>query len=152
MKMGVCAIILGVLALLAGLLGPILGGWIGGAIAIALAALAAVLGFLNKKKTGKGIGGIVMGIIAALLAVVMITSTASMMKTLKENLLKELDKTDSKFPTVAKYAQQANTDTGFLGFTMSMLGKVSEEDKAAFEEESKNLADLLKEESSSSSK
>ena len=151
--MNAFGIVLGVLALIAAFIAPLMGGWIGGAATIVLAVGALVLGVLSRKKSEnkKGMGGIVLGVIAAVLAVVMIVSTSSMMKTMKDKLLDELDKQGSKFPTVAKYAEQADTDTGFIGFINSMAGKVSEEDKAKFEEEAKDLANLLTESSDSSS-
>ncbi len=80
----------------------------------------------------------------------MIPTIQAMMKSLQENALKQLDKEESKFPVIAKYAGQADTNTGVLGFISSMAGNISEEDKAAFEEEAKNLASLLNESSSGS--
>jgi amino acid transporter len=119
-----------------------LGGWIGGAIAIVVGIGAILLGVFGRKKAGKGgTGAIVIGVIAVLIAAVMIPTTSTMMKTVKENALKEMD----NFPIVAKYAEQADTNTGLYGFIASMATKVSEEDKAAFEQEAQNLADLLKE-------
>ena len=71
--------------------------------------------------------------------------------TLKTNLLKEIDKQESKYATVAKYVGDADTNVGFIGFITSMAGKVTEEDRAAFEEEIKDLSKLLSEKSASDS-
>lgn len=149
--MNVLGIVLGVLALIVALIAPLIGGWVGGAIAIALAAGALVLGILSKKKNNKGTGSIVLGVIAAVLAVVMIFSTQAMMKELKSKLLDEIEKQDSEFQIVAKYAKEADVDTGFVGFINSMANQVSEEDKAEFEKAAKDLANLLTDSTSSSS-
>lgn len=145
--MNVVGVIIGILALIASVIATFIGGWIGGVIAIVLAAIAIALGFAAKKKSenGKGISAIVIGILSVVAAVSMIFATQNMMKTVKDNLLKETNKEGSKFATISKYAELADTNTGFVGFISSMLGKVTEEDKAAFEEESKNLANLLNE-------
>jgi Na+(H+)/acetate symporter ActP len=141
--MGIAGIIVGILGLAAALIAILLAGWIGGAVAIVLGIGAIVLGFFARKKNGKGgVGAIVIGVIAALIAAIMIPSTATMMKTVKDNALKKMD----NFPIVSKYAEQADTNTGLYGFIASMATKVTEEDKVAFEEEAKNLAELLKEE------
>lgn len=141
--MGIAGIIIGIIGLAVALLAVLLAGWIGGVVAIVLGIAAIVLGILARKKNGKGgVGAIVLGAIAALIAAVLIPTTATMMKTVKENALKK----SANFPIVSKYAEQADTNTGLYGFIASMATKVTEEDKVAFEEEAKNLAELLKEE------
>jgi len=148
--MVVCAVILGILGLIASVVATAILGWMGGAVAIVLGAAAIILGLLGRKKKGKGgFGPVVVGVVAVVMSIFMITSVSSMMTTLKDNLLKELNKDGSKYATVSKYAEKADTNTGFVGFISSMAGNVTEEDKDAFEEEIKTLADLAKESTSS---
>ena len=147
--MGILGVILGVLAFILALIATLVFGWMGGVAAIVVGAIAVVLGLQARKKNGKGRGAVVSGAISCVLAIVMVFSTASMMKTMKEKLLAEVNKEGSRFATVAKYVEQADTNTGFVGFVASMAGKVSDEDKDAFEEEVKNLSDLIKENSGS---
>lgn len=149
--MGVCGIILGIVGLIAAVAATLFFGWIGGAVAIVLGAVAIILGLLKRKKSGKsGVGAVVLGVLAVIVAVSLISTTGTMMSTLKTNLLKEIDQQESKHATVAKYVEMADTNTGFMGFISSMAGKVSEEDKPAFEEEIKDLASLITESSGNS--
>ena len=150
--MGVCGVILGILGLIAALVATLCFGWIGGAVAILLGAIALALGLLKRKKSGNGgIGAVILGAIAIVVAAAIIPATHSTMMTLKTNLLKEIDKQESKYATVAKYVGDADTNVGFIGFITSMAGKVTEEDRAAFEEEIKDLSKLLSEKSASDS-
>ena len=152
--MSVLGVVLAVVGIIAAFIGTVLFGWIGGAVAAAFGVIGVLLGFRARKNSEKqkGMGAIVTGIIAVVLAVVMIFTMQSAMKTIKDKLLEELEKQggSGKFPTVAKYAESADTSTGFIGLVNSMATKVTEEDKSKFEEEIKNLTDLLSDSSSSS--
>ena len=104
--MGIAGIIIGIIGLAVALLAVLLAGWIGGVVAIVLGIAAIVLGILARKKNGKGgVGAIVLGAIAALIAAVLIPTTATMMKTVKENALKK----SANFPIVSKYAEVAGS-------------------------------------------
>ena len=149
--MGVCGVILGILGLIAALVATLCFGWIGGVIAILLGALALILGLLKRKKTGNGgIGAVILGALAIVVTAAVIPATHSTMVTLKTNLLKEIDKQESKYAVVTKYVGEADTNVGFIGFITSMAAKVTEEDKAPFEEEIKDLSKLLTEKSDTS--
>ena len=148
--MRIFGVILGVLGVIAGLIATLCLGWYGAVFAILLGAIGLVLGLLSRKKTGKGMGAIIIGAVAVIIAVSMIFSTQNMMTTLKDKLMSELNNEGGKHPTVAKYVEMADTNTGFFGFITSMAAKVSEEDQAAFDEEIKDLTNVLTESSESS--
>ena len=141
--MSILGVVLGVIGIIAGFVATLIGGWIGGAGAIALGVIAAVLGFFARKKSGKGMPAMVIGVIAIAIAAIMIPSTQSVMKELKNKLIEKAN--DAKFDIVSKYAEEADTTTGFVGFVSSMANKVTEEDKKLFEEQTKYLSDLLTE-------
>ena len=149
--MGVFGVILGILGMIAAVAATILGGWIGGAVAIVLGAIALCLGALSRKKAGMGgTGAIVTGILAVVIAIAMIFTTQNLMKMMKDKILEDLDKQASRYPTVAKYIKTADTDVGFVGFVGSMAIKVTEEDRAAFDAEIKDLPKVVTENSGSS--
>lgn len=149
--MGVFGVILGILGLIAAVIATLAGGWIGGAIAIVLGAVAVCLGMLARKKNGKGgMGAIVTGILAVVIAFALIFAVQNLMKTMKDKIMENPELQLTKFPTVSKYIEKADTNTGLVGFVGSMAVSITEEDKAAFDKEAKELATVITDNSTSS--
>lgn len=139
--MGILAVILAILAVVAAFFAPLLFGTVGGVVAIVLGVGAAVLGYLKRKKDGKGgIGTIVIGVLAIVLSITMISATNSLVVKLKDEMIKS---TGDKYLVARKYAEKADTGTGFMGFINSMLSNVSEEDKEQLEKELQDMAALV---------
>ena len=139
--MGVLSVVLAILALLVSFFGVVLYGNIAGYIAIALAVVAGVLGFMKRKKDGKGgIPAIVIGVLAIILAFSLIGTTETLVKQLKDEIIKS---TGDKYQMTQKYVDKAKTDNGFMGFITSMLADVAPEDREQLEKELSDVAKLI---------
>ena len=139
--MGILGVILAILGLLVAFFGPILVGNVAGIIAIVLGVLAGVLGFLKRKRDGKGgIGAIVVAVLAIILAIIMMTSTQTWMKSLKDEMVKA---SGEKYQIARKYADQADTDKGIFGLITSMIEKAPEEDRDQLQKELSDVFALV---------
>ena len=139
--MGILGVVLAIIGLLIGFIGTVLFGKIAAIIAIVLGVLAGVLGILKRKKEGKGgIAAIVIGILAIILAFIMMTSTQTLVKTLKDEMIKA---SGDKYQIARKYADQADTDSGFYGFVSSLILKAPEEEQDQLQKELSDVFALL---------
>ena len=141
--MGILGVVLAILGLVVAFIGPLIFGNVAAIIAIVLGVAAGVLGILKRKKEGKGgIAAIVTGILAIILAVIMMTSTQSLVKTLKDEMV---EASGEKYQIARKYAGEADTNSGFFGFLSSMLLKAPEEERDQLQKEVGDVLQLLNE-------